>query len=250
MNFGDGEQGNGQRQEAAGGHTAGSGAAGNQSPLPVLLHVLEGTLRLLHPFMPFVTEEIWQQMKGSWGDKPYEALIIAPYPQADPDFLDDDAERRMGLVMDIVRSIRNARAEFGVDPAKQIEAIIAAGRDLALVSAEADVLISLARLDRSKLVLQETIASKPQQALALVCGGVEVYLPLAGMVDLAAERARVEKDLAATRNEIERTEALLGNAGFTAKAPPVVVDRERQKLADARERLAKLEERLAAVSGR
>jgi valyl-tRNA synthetase len=226
--------------------TEGEGGKGT-SPLPVLLHVLEGTLRLLHPFMPFVTEEIWQQLKAEWGDKSYAALIIAPYPQADASFLDDEAERQISLIMDIVRSIRNARAEFGVDPAKQIEAIIAAGREFDLLNAQTDTLATLARLDRGRLVLRAAVAEKPQQALALVSGGVEVYLPLAGMVDLAAERARLGKEIAGVRGQIENTEKLLANDGFTAKAPANIIERERQKLAANRERLGQLEERLRTV---
>ncbi len=227
----------------------GAGRSGQgESPLPMLLHVLEGTLRLLHPFMPFVTEEIWQQLKGEWGDKPYEALIIAPYPTGDATCCDDDAERAMGLLTGIVRSIRNARSEFNVDPGRSIEAIISAGREFDLINAQQDILITLGRLDRARLTIAHSIASKPKQALALVSGDVEVYLPLAGMVDLQAEKSRLEKDITAARNEIERTEKLLANPGFTGKAPAAVVEKEQQKISDARERLGKLEQRLAALA--
>ena len=221
----------------------------HDDPLPVLLHILEGTLRLLHPFMPFVTEEIWQQLKDEWGNRPYDAVIIAPYPQADASYFDDEAERQMGLIMDIVRSIRNVRAEFTVDPARQIEAVIAAGREFDLLANQIDVVATLARLDRRRLVLQPTVDSKPKQALTLVSGDVEVYLPLAGMVDLEAERARLQKEISSTHQDIERAEKLLANPGFTTKAPAAVVEKERQKLSEGHDRLARLQERLRALSG-
>jgi valyl-tRNA synthetase len=148
-----------------------------------------------------------------------------------------------------VRSIRNARAEFTVDPARQIEAVIAAGREFDLLANQIDVVATLARLDRRRLVLQPTVDSKPKQALTLVSGDVEVYLPLAGMVDLEAERARLQKEISSTHQDIERAEKLLANPGFTTKAPAAVVEKERQKLSEGHDRLARLQERLRALSG-
>ena len=206
----------------------------------VLVYVLERTLRLLHPFMPFVTEALWQELPREG-----ESLMIAPWPE--PRETDDEAEEEMSLVMDAIRAIRNARAEYEVEPGKRIEAIIAAGESYALLTSQRDILVSLARLDDEKLRLAHTLVKKPAKALTLVVDGLEIYLPLEGMVDLAAERERLTKEVEALSAAIARSEGLLANEDFTRKAPVHVVDREREKLVVNRERKAKLEERLKSL---
>jgi valyl-tRNA synthetase len=206
----------------------------------VLVYVLERTLRLLHPFMPFVTEALWQELPHEG-----ESLVIAPWPE--PRETDDEAEEEMSLVMDAIRAIRNARAEYEVEPGKRIEAIIAAGESYALLMSQRDILVSLARLDDEKLRLAHTLVKKPAKALTLVVDGLEIYLPLEGMVDLAAERERLTKEVEALSAAIARSEGLLANEDFTRKAPVHVVDREREKLVVNRERKAKLEERLKSL---
>ncbi len=208
----------------------------------VLVYVLERTLRLLHPFMPFVTEALWQELPHEG-----ESLMIAPWPE--PRETDDKAEDEMGLVMDTIRAIRNARAEYEVEPGQRIEAIITAGERYDLLASQRNILVSLARLDDKKLRLAHTLVKKPAKALTLVIGDLEIYLPLAGMVDLAAERERLTKEVEALSAAITRSEGLLANEDFTRKAPVHVVDREREKLAVNRERKAKLEERLYRNSG-
>ncbi len=236
----------------------------------VLIHVFDRTLRLLHPFMPFVTEEIWQQLKGSGardkgqgtrdkgqgeasppelgggeGGQWPEALIVAPWPEAGP--MDEAAEAQMALIMEIVRTIRNARAEYKVEPGRRIEAIIAAGEEYELLSGQRDILIASAHLDADKLDIARTLETKPTQALALVVVGVEVYLPLAGMVDLAKERQRLNAEIEKVTEGIARSEKLLANEDFLAKAPAQVAERERDKLAGYRQRQAKLQERLQSL---
>jgi valyl-tRNA synthetase len=206
----------------------------------VLVYVLERTLRLLHPFMPFVTEEIWQHLPHEG-----EALIIAPWPEADS--LDEAAEAEMGPIMEMVRAIRNARAENEVDPSRAIEAIIVAGAKRDLVASHADVLTRLARVDADRLRIEEKLAQKPAKALALVAGEYEVYLPLAGLVDIDRERARLSTELASTLQEMARTDKLLANQQFVLKAPGEVVDRERARLEDLSQRQAKLQERLKSL---
>jgi len=210
--------------------------------LQVLLHVLERTLRLLHPFMPFVTEEIWQHLRGERGEGREESIMIAPWPEADEEAIDEEAEGQMGLIMDIVRAIRNARTEYGVEPSRRIEAIIAAGGQRGLVASQADVIAALARVGADKLHIEERLEGRPTRASALVVGGVEVYLPLAGMVDLERERERLAKEMEGVKGEIARAEKLLADEEFLAKAPPQVVGREREKLAGYREKWDKLRE--------
>jgi len=206
----------------------------------VLVYILERTMRLLHPFMPFVTEEIWQHLPHEG-----EALIVAPWPEAGP--MDEAAETEMALIMEIVRAIRNARAEYKVEPGRRIGAIIVASEECELLSGQKDILITTARLDAEKLHIARTLETKPTQALALVVGGVEVYLPLAGMVDLAKEQQRLNAEVEEVTTGIAGSEKLLANEDFLAKAPAQVVERERNKLAGYRQRQAKLQERLRSL---
>jgi valyl-tRNA synthetase len=233
----------------------------------VLVHVLDRTLRLLHPFMPFVTEEIWQHLKASgnqeirksgdrdaaqipdslitdWMQWP-EALIVAPWPEPSP--TDEAAEAEMALIMEMVRAIRNARAEYSVEPGRRIEAIIAAGEEYDLLTSQRDILITLARLDAEKLHIAHILEEKPIHALALVVGGMEIYLPLAGMVDLEKEHQRLTAEIEEITKGIARSEKLLANEDFLSKAPEQVVQRERDKLADYRQRQAKLQEQLQSL---
>ncbi len=208
----------------------------------VLAHVLERTLRLLHPFMPFVTEEIWQHLPHESDVEGVEALIIAPWPE--PGDIDEAAEQEMSLIMEIVRAVRNARAEYEVEPGRRIEALFAAGEKYDILAAQKDIIVTLARLDPNKLRLAHTLFDKLSQALTLVVKGVEIYLPLAGMVDLEAERERLTRGVKDIEQTIAHSEKLLADEEFTTKAPAEVVERERQKLEGNYERKRKLAGRL------
>ncbi len=212
----------------------------------VLYTVLEGTLRLLHPFMPFVTEAAWQHLTRGATDRP-DALIIAAYPQADTELIDDAAERDWDLVRDIVRGIRNTRNESGVEAARWIEAIIVGGERTARLQAQHAIISRLARVAADKLEIVEQIAHTPEQAAALVVGTVEVYLPLAGMVDVAEERARLQKELERAEADVERRKGKLANESFVSRAPAAVVGKERDALAASEAAAVKLRERLAAL---
>jgi len=214
-----------------------------------LVATLEKALRLLHPFMPFVTEEIWQHLKAAWGGDGWgEALMITPWPTADTACLDAQAEADMALLMDLIRQVRNARAEFDVTPGRPIPAILVGGEKLSLLEAQRGLLTFLARVDDAQLTLTPALAEKPKKAIALVAAeGVEAYLPLAGLVDLEQETARLRKALADADREIARAEGILANEGFIAKAPPHVVQQQRDRLAEQRERRARLEARLQAL---
>jgi valyl-tRNA synthetase len=216
------------------------------SPLPVLVHVLETALRLLHPFMPFITEEIWQRIREHDPAGKPDSIMIAPFPEADAGAFDDGAEREMELVIDIVRSIRNARAESKVAPAKFIEAVIAAGANRSSLEDHAPAISTLARVRPLTFVDSDGGEDTSRDtAKTLVLAGVEVILPLEGMIDVAAEKSRLQKEIESNRSEIARIEGLLANESFLGKAPAAVVDRERQKLNERRDTLSRLEEKLA-----
>jgi len=230
----------------------GSDTDAAQRTRSILLHTLDVGLRLLHPTMPFVTEETWQQLRnsGQWAvdsEQP-QALIVAPWPKADRKFFDTRAEKDFGIVMDIVRAIRNARAEFNVEPGKRIPAVISAGAVMALLESQRETIASLARLDPATFRIEKH-ATKPEQSLALVVGKVEIYLPIAGMIDVEKEKARLAKEIANVRGAIERAEKQLAS-DFATKAPKDVVQKMRDTLAANQERAQKLDAQLAGLEGR
>ena len=153
----------------------------------------------------------------------------------------------MALIMDIVRAIRNARAEYDVKPGQQLAASIAAGERAGLLMAQAETLSALARLDPARLTIADHLVA-PAKALTLVTGLVTTYLPLADLVDFEAERRRLAKELAETEAQITRTQGLL-QGPFAQRAPANVVQREREKLGELEGRSVRLRERLAELAG-
>ncbi len=218
-------------------------AADKRTPRAVLLHVFERALRLLHPYMPFVTEALWQALPAE--AKEGEALIVARWPQADPARYDEAAEAGMALLMEIVRGIRNVRAEYNVQAGKRIPATIAAGKALTLLEARRPLFVFLARLDEAALQIVPESEKLPQAA-TIVVGEVVIYLPLAGMIDLEAERARLRKKLAGVEKRIAAGRARL-DGPFAQKAPAHVVEAERRRLAEMESEAAQLRENLAAL---
>jgi valyl-tRNA synthetase len=204
-----------------------------------LAYVLERALRLLHPYMPFLTEELWQHLPHQG-----ESIMVAPWPVADRSRVDHEALRQFGFIRDAVRAVRNARAESGVEPARRIAAIIVPGSNLPAFRAAEGVFRFLARVDEGQLSYQTDRQEPDQQAISLVVGDAIIYLPLAGLVDLDAERERLGKEIAEVKREIERANGLLGNENFLSRAPEHVVARHRERLAEACERLSLLRGRL------
>ncbi|MFO7168848.1 MAG: class I tRNA ligase family protein, partial [Chloroflexota bacterium] len=230
--------------------------AAQRATRAVLFEVLEGCLRLLHPFMPFVTEEAWQYLTGAQrsaqgdgasGQPASRSIMVMPYPQADEQLVDEAAERDFELVQDIITGIRNIRNEYKVEPARFVAAIVAAGERKGLIEAQRPLIVRLARVAADQLTVAERLEARPQQAATLVVRDVEVFLPLAGMIDLEAERARLRKELAAAEADIARREGRLANAGFVQKAPEHVVQRERDGLAAVRATAERLREQLAQL---
>jgi valyl-tRNA synthetase len=206
-----------------------------------------------------VTEELWGRLKraaqvrsehlapaGGWE----EALIVARWPQAEAEeSWEASAVEDFSLIMEMVRSIRNARAEKKVTPGKLIPATIAAGGRIGIIGEQLASIIALAHLDRAETRLVESLAEKPANAIGLVVSGVEIYLPLTGMVDNRAERARMEKELAEVESQIERLKMLL-NGPFAEKAPEPVVEKERQRLAAFMETAEKLKGQIKSLSSK
>ena len=220
--------------------------AAEDSPLPVLAYVLERSLRLLHPFMPFVTEELWQALTSKLDGVDQDALIVAAYPRGESGYADPDAEREITMLIDVVRAIRNIRAEKKVEPAKFIEAYVVADGARGVLEAGALYIEMLSRARPLHIVGDISQAPKDQVATA-VLEGVTAIVPLAGLFDTAAERARLGKLIADAEAEAGRVEAKLGNEQFRAKAPAKVVAAEEERLAAVRTRLDGLRAGLAEL---
>lgn len=220
----------------------------------LLYTVLEGALRLLHPFMPFVTEEAWQYLTADLSDAPQvprhlpPAIMVAAYPQSNAQLSDADAERDFVLLQEIIGCIRNIRNEYKVEPARFVAATIVAGERAPMLQEQRALIVRLARVADDQFTIVEHLLDKPQRAAMVVFGSVEVALPLAGLIDLEAERGRLQKELAAAEGEIARREAKLSAASFVEKAPPPVVQRERDGLVLAQAAATRLRERLTQLA--
>ncbi|HSR21609.1 MAG TPA: class I tRNA ligase family protein, partial [Anaerolineales bacterium] len=213
-----------------------------------LARVLDLALRMLHPFTPFVTEEIWGHLRRALLDSPIaqladdwpEALIIARWPEVRP--AQDWEQAKIAdfeLLQGIVRSIRNLRAEKNIPPRRRLQARIGAGARAEMLKEQAGILAVLAGLEASSLTIETSIERASDEEAVLVIGPVEIHLPLAGMVDGTAERQRISQELADSEAQIRRLEQLLASE-FSTKAPESVVARERARLEALRETAGKL----------
>jgi valyl-tRNA synthetase len=204
-----------------------------------LVRVLEATLRLLHPFMPFITEEIWQRLphKG-------ESIMLAPYPKISKKDRNAAAERQMAAVMDLVTAVRNIRGEMRIAPAASLTATVRAGADAAdLFTANSALIESLARV---RLTVDPS-ATRPRSSAMAVVGGAEVYVDLTGIVDLGAERQRIEKEIAKAAERVDFLKTKLAKPDFAERAPADIVARERERLVEQQALHAKLVASLAWV---
>jgi len=199
-----------------------------------------------------VTEELWGHLRSALRESSLKdvakdwptALIVAKWPEPrEIEGWEADRTADFELIQEIVRSIRNLRAEKGVAPSKKIAASISAGAKLDLLTSQSSVIASLAGLDNSLISILESLRDKPKDAVTLVVGAVEIYIPLAGMVDLAEEKSRLEKELKEAESHIERLEKLL-SSDFANKAPAPVVQKERDKLAAYKETAEKIKAQL------
>jgi valyl-tRNA synthetase len=202
-----------------------------------LIRVLEVTLRLAHPFMPFITEEIWQRIKAQAGVAG-ETIMLQPWPQANESRIDAAAEADIEWVKALMLGLRQIRGEMKISMAKRIDIIVqnASSEDLRRLDDNAPLLSKLAKLESVRILAAGETA--PMSATALV-GDMQVLVPMAGLIDKDAELARLDKEIQRLAGEVQRVGGKLSNQGFVAKAPPEVLDKERAKLAEAEQALAK-----------
>ena len=210
-----------------------------------LVFVLDQALRLLHPIMPFVTEEIYQQLPVDRSATPY--LIGAAWPDAEAlaSYVDEDAERAIVMVTQTVSAVRSTRARYGISPKTALAVSVKAGEaDVELLEAQRGLIEGMG--NTSTLVIATDAEKLPESSVTLA-PGLEVYIGLSGLVDFAAERARLEKERGKLAADAAKFEKKLSNPGFLAKAAPEIVEKDRAKLAEIADKLARVEAQLAEL---
>lgn len=209
----------------------------------VLCVVLEGTLRMMHPIAPFISEALWQTFPHEG-----EALIVAPWPKEDAGRFDEDAEREMVLMQDVVGAVRNIRGTMRIPPGKRVDVVLKTGSAaaLAILGSVQSYMKELGRIE--KLTLGADIERPPASASAVV-GDVEIFVPLAGVIDLEVERQRLDKEIVGLEKALGGLEKKLSNPAFLSNAPAQVVENERKKKSDYEDTLSKLQENLAVLAG-
>ena len=213
-------------------------------PYPILAYVLEKTLRLLHPFMPFITEEVWQALKGYLKDAERfpESIMIAPFPsfESHRDLVDEEAELRIQVGNQAIQAIRNARSEFKVSPSTRATATISG--QVSLLEGQLSSIASLANTEVD--LLQDFSPSNPNDFRIYILDHIQVHVNLPGMVDVEQERQGLQREAQEARAALQGLEARLSDAQFLTKAPREVVERQQQRAVGLQERLQELEQRL------
>mgnify|MGYP001742050850 FL=1 len=220
---------------------AGDDEAAKLTTRSILVYVLDNTLRLLHPIMPFVTEEIWQSVPHVG-----ESLVVATYPTVHPEQMDEKAAEEMEFLMDFIRSVRTVRNEMNTPLSKPIN-IIAKVSDAAHYAILKENESYIARFSNPEEFVYGEDVEAPSDAVTSVITGAEIYLPLAGLINIEDEIARLEKEAEKLQQEVDRVEKKLSNEKFVAKAPAAVVEAERAKGADYQAQREAVLERIAAL---
>ena len=211
-----------------------------------LVYVLDNALRLLHPAMPFVTEAIWENVPHAEGEAPALMMAKWPEPESLASLVDEESERAVSLLCDVVSAVRSTRARYGISPKQELPVVLRAGFENARVlEGLKSQIVSMARA--SELSIVPSDAQKPSESACVVAHGCEVYCVLTGLIDFEAERARLTKERATLRKDEAKFAKKLSNPGFLAKAAPEIVEKDTAKLAELRDKLARVEEQLAEL---
>ncbi|KKZ94149.1 Valyl-tRNA synthetase [Bacillus wiedmannii] len=217
----------------------GEDEAAKKTTRSILAYVLDQTMRLLHPFMPFVTEKIWQHLPHEG-----ESITVAAWPTVREDLQDTEAAAEMHLLVDIIRSVRNIRAEVNTPMSKKVQMQIKAKDEAVLAQLTKNSSYIERFCNPSELIIQTDLQA-PEKAMTAIVSGAELFLPLADLINLDEERARLEKEFEKFDKEVERVQKKLSNQGFVAKAPAAVIDGERAKEQDYLEKREAVRQRLA-----
>lgn len=207
----------------------------------VLVYVQDMCLRLLHPFMPFMTEDAWRYIPHSG-----ETLMLAEWPTVDDSLIDDGIESQMNIFLELVRGIRTTRTEYNVDPGKRISAIANAGSHTDSLATYGYIFRRLCNVEELTLLSD---SDQPDNSASVVASDVTLYLPLDGMLDIETECARLSGEKDKLNQQLDKTEKMLGNENFVNRANPDVVQRERDRLAALKASMAQIEDRLSSLCG-
>ena len=220
----------------------GDDQSARQTAQSVLCVVFEGTLRLLHPIAPFISEALWQTFPREG-----EALIAAPWPECDKTQFDKAAEREMALMRDVVGAVRHIRGTMRIPPGKRVDVVCKTGSEeaQAILTSVQSYMKALGRIENLTL---GAALERPAASASAVVGDVEIFVPLAGVIDLTVERQRLEKEIGGLEKALAGLEKKLSNAGFLNNAPAEIVTKEREREREYRETLSKLRENLAVLS--
>ncbi|NEX78363.1 valine--tRNA ligase [Bacillus thermocopriae] len=221
----------------------GEDEAAKKTTRSILAYVLDQTMRLLHPFMPFITEEIWQNLPHSG-----ESITVAKWPEIRPELSDEEAAQEMKLLMEMIRSVRNIRAEVNTPMSKKIKMLVKAKDEKVLASLEKNRSYIERFCNPEELQMGLNIET-PEKAMTAVITGVEIILPLEGLINIEEEIARLEKEWDKLNKEVERVQKKLSNEGFIKKAPEHVVAEERAKEKDYLEKRSIVEARIKELKG-
>jgi len=215
-----------------------------ESKLYTLTYVLASILKLLHPFMPFITEEIWQHLPN----RECDSIMVSSWPKVKEEEIDAKAEEQMAAVMNAIRSIRNVRAEMEVPPSRRAKVILVVNDDWMDIFAS-----STAYFEKlawaSEVVLKRDREGIPSNAVSAVTDRAQIFMPLEDLVDVEKEMERLLKEKANLEKELARVEGKLSNRNFVEKAPRAVVEEERKKQAKYQDMMAKVLSRIEALSG-
>ncbi|GED47645.1 valine--tRNA ligase [Carnobacterium maltaromaticum] len=219
----------------------GENEAAKQTTRSILAYVLDQTLRLLHPIMPFVTEKIWESVPHEG-----ESLVIAEYPVVHPELNDEDAAKGMDVLMELIRSVRTIRSEVNTPLSKKIELLIKTN-DASIETFLKENETYIERFCNPENLVISSQVEAPESAMSAVITGAEIYLPLAGLINIDEEIIRLEKEMAKWESEVKRVQGKLSNERFVSSAPEAVVQVEREKEKDYLEKREAVAERIASL---
>jgi len=216
-------------------------AAEKQAAQHTMIEVMGASLQMLHPLMPFITEEIWQKLPCA-----KESIMISPYPAADPEKIDAGAEEIMGLIIDVVNSIRALRWEMNIAPAQQVDVMLrtAGGRSLEILNTYRGYIENLAKAGTVTVAAE---VSRPASAVTAVVREVEIFLPLKGVIDFAEEQRRLQKELAKIQKDLSDITRKLSNRDFLSKAPEAVIEKGKTRSRELIETRDKLQANLDRI---
>jgi valyl-tRNA synthetase len=206
----------------------------------VLSQVLETSLRLMHPFIPFLTEELWQQFPHQG-----ETVVRAPYPIVAHEWIDQTSEHEMTFIMDVISALRTIRSSFKIPNSTKLRPHVKAGvNHVKLIQRNLSYILSLANI--SEMIIDQDI-ERPELSATAILGEMEIYVPLEGVIDVEVERTRLLRELKRIQEDVTRLEEKLAQRDFLAKAPQDVIEKEQAKHQGLRERESKLVQALESI---